>query len=104
MKVKTLLIVIAIVFSVTIAQPEEECVSVLTDARVVPHFTYGKLDGYKIFAIDPAGIYASYGLVDGDIIIRVNSYDVDSPDFISEFCGDHLSVTVRRGDWIVHMQ
>ncbi len=51
----------------------------LTKARVVPNFTDGKPDGFRIFAIREDSIYAKIGLQNGDILKRVNDIDVRNP-------------------------
>ncbi len=51
----------------------------LTKARVVPNFTDGKPDGFRIFAIRKDSLYARIGLQDGDILQRVNDIEVRNP-------------------------
>jgi len=51
----------------------------LTKARVVPNFTNGKADGFKIFAIDSGSLYAKIGLQNGDIIQRINGIEMTDP-------------------------
>jgi general secretion pathway protein C len=51
----------------------------LTKARVVPNFTDGKPDGFRIFAIREDSLYAKIGLQNGDILRRVNNIDVGNP-------------------------
>lgn len=52
----------------------------LTQIRVVPHFADGKPDGFKVFNIRPGSIFASLGMVNGDIIKRVNGLDITGPE------------------------
>jgi len=52
----------------------------LTQIRVVPHFADGKADGFKIFNIRPGSFFASLGMVNGDIIKRVNGLDITGPE------------------------
>ena len=52
----------------------------LTQIRVVPHFADGKPDGFKIFNIRPGSLFASLGMVNGDIIKRVNGLDITGPE------------------------
>ena len=52
----------------------------LTQIRVVPHFADGKPDGFKIFNIRPGSFFASLGMVNGDIIKRVNGLDITGPE------------------------
>ncbi|MBI3359421.1 MAG: hypothetical protein HY037_07595 [Nitrospirae bacterium] len=51
----------------------------LTKARVVPNFTEGKPDGFRIFAIREGSLYAKIGLQNGDILRRVNGVEVGNP-------------------------
>lgn len=52
----------------------------LTQIRVVPHFADGKPDGFKVFNIRPGSLFASLGMVNGDIIKRVNGLDITGPE------------------------
>lgn len=52
----------------------------LTQARVVPHFENGAINGYKIFAIKPDSLYMKIGLENGDVIQNINGIQVDSPE------------------------
>lgn len=52
----------------------------LNQARVVPYFQNGKNIGYKIKAIDKGSLYEKLGLVNNDIIQRVNGETIDSPE------------------------
>jgi len=51
----------------------------MTKARVVPNFTEGKPDGFRIFAIREGSLYEKLGLQNGDILKRVNNIDVRDP-------------------------
>ena len=52
----------------------------LTQARVVPNFQDGAIDGYKIFAIQPDSVYTQIGLQNGDVIRNINGVEIDSPE------------------------
>lgn len=52
----------------------------LTQIRVVPHFSNGKPDGFKIFNIRPNSLFMKLGMVNGDIIKRVNGLDITGPE------------------------
>jgi general secretion pathway protein C len=52
----------------------------LTQIRVVPHFADGKPNGFKVFNIRPGSLFAQLGMVNGDIIKRVNSLDITGPE------------------------
>ncbi|MCP4502036.1 MAG: hypothetical protein GY822_18925 [Deltaproteobacteria bacterium] len=51
-----------------------------TMARVVPAFEGGETIGFKLFSIRPGSLYSKIGIRNGDIIQRVNGYDINSPD------------------------
>ena len=58
----------------------------LTKARVVPNFTDGKPDGFRIFAIREDSLYSKIGLQNGDILRRVNDVEVGNPqNFLAVF-------------------
>lgn len=52
----------------------------LTQARVVPNFKNGVIDGYKVFAIKPDSLYQKIGLQNGDVIHSINGVKIDSPE------------------------
>ena len=51
-----------------------------TQARIVPNFSGGKANGFKLFSIRPNSLYDKIGLKNGDVIQRVNGMDLDSPE------------------------
>jgi len=57
----------------------ENLPQLLTQARIVPNFTSGKPDGFRIFAIQASSLYAKIGLQNGDILHRVNDIEVKDP-------------------------
>jgi len=50
----------------------------LTQARVIPHFTQGKADGFTIVEIVPGSLYEQIGLQNGDVIHKVNGQTITS--------------------------
>jgi general secretion pathway protein C len=54
--------------------------TIMTQARIVPHFIEGKIAGYKIFAIKPDSIYTDLGMVNGDVLQKVNGVEIESPE------------------------
>ena len=52
----------------------------LTQVRVVPHFANGEPDGFKIFNIRPNSLFMKMGMVNGDIIKRVNGLEISGPE------------------------
>ena len=62
-----------------IASSTENLSQVLTQARALPYMEAGKTIGFRISEIVPGSIYEKIGLVNGDVVQRVNSQDVDDP-------------------------
>ncbi len=51
-----------------------------TQARLVPSFKNGQANGFKLFQIQPGSLYSSIGIENGDVITKINGYEVNSPD------------------------
>lgn len=51
----------------------------LTQARALPYMEQGKTVGFRISEIVPGSLYEKIGLLNGDIIQKINSQDVDDP-------------------------
>jgi general secretion pathway protein C len=51
-----------------------------TKARIVPSFKNGVPNGFKLFSIVPDSLYAKIGVQNGDVIRRINGYEMNSPD------------------------
>lgn len=49
-------------------------------ARIVPAFKDGQAHGFKLFSIRPDSIYSKIGVQNGDVIRRINGYDLNSPE------------------------
>ncbi len=60
---------------------------ILTQARAVPNIVDGKIKGFRIFSIRPGSIYEKLGIHNGDVILRVNGIELDSPAKALEFYG-----------------
>ncbi|MBN2359185.1 MAG: PDZ domain-containing protein [Deltaproteobacteria bacterium] len=77
--------------------------SIATQARIVPNFQDGKANGFKLFSIRPGSLYSKIGIQNGDVVTRINGYDLSSPDKALEIYNklkDSKQVTVdvvRRG-------
>jgi general secretion pathway protein C len=52
----------------------------MTDARLKPNITDGKEEGYVLSEVKTGGIYQSLGLQDGDVLLRINDYDISNPE------------------------
>lgn len=53
---------------------------VAMQARIVPAFKDGVAQGFKLFSIRPDSIYTKIGVQNGDVIKRINGYDLNSPE------------------------
>jgi len=53
---------------------------VAMQARIVPSFKDGQANGFKVFSIRPDSIYSKIGIQNGDVISRINGYEINSPD------------------------
>ncbi len=53
---------------------------VAMQARIVPAFKDGQAQGFKLFSIRPDSIYTKIGVQNGDVIKRINGYDLNSPE------------------------
>lgn len=51
---------------------------IIQQARMVPNFEGGTVDGFKVFAIRPGSIFQELGLQNGDVIHRINGTDIDT--------------------------
>jgi general secretion pathway protein C len=49
-------------------------------ARIVPAFRDGRAIGFKVFSIRPGSLYTHIGIQNGDVITRINGFDLDSPE------------------------
>lgn len=52
----------------------------MTQARVIPNFSDGKPDGFRVFAIVPDSFYEKIGLKNGDVLERVNGIEIKDPE------------------------
>lgn len=52
----------------------------MTDARLRPNTAGGKQEGFVLGEVKPNGIYQSLGLQDGDVLLRINEYDISNPE------------------------
>jgi general secretion pathway protein C len=52
----------------------------MTDARLLPNAKDGKVEGFNLSEVKPAGIFGMVGLKDGDTLMKINNVVFDSPD------------------------
>ena len=84
-----------------IASSTENLGQILLQARALPYMERGKTVGFRISEIVPGSIYEKIGLVNGDVVQRVNSQDVDEPaKFFQMYQGlkdeRHISIDLLR--------
>ncbi|HET6921920.1 MAG TPA: type II secretion system protein GspC [Anaeromyxobacteraceae bacterium] len=76
--------------------------SIATQARIVPSFKNGVANGFKLFSIQPGSLYAAIGVENGDVIQKINGYEINSPDKALEVYqklrdSRHITIEVERG-------
>ncbi|MFZ3208574.1 MAG: type II secretion system protein GspC [Geobacteraceae bacterium] len=52
----------------------------MTDARLLPSVKNGKVEGFRASEVKPAGIFGTIGIRNGDTLIRINDFPIDSPE------------------------
>jgi general secretion pathway protein C len=52
----------------------------MTDARLLPSMKDGKVEGFKISEVKPAGVFGMVGIRNGDVLLRINDFAIDSPE------------------------
>jgi general secretion pathway protein C len=75
---------------------------IATQARVVPAFENGKPIGFKMFSIRPGSVFAKIGLENGDVVTRINGYELNSPDKALELyqklrTDKQVNIDVKKG-------
>ena len=52
----------------------------MTDARLLPSMKDGKVEGFKASEVKPAGVFGMIGIKNGDVLLRINDFPIDSPE------------------------
>jgi len=52
----------------------------MTDARLLPSVKDGKVEGFRVSEIKPQGVFAAVGLKNGDVLLKINEFPIDSPE------------------------
>jgi len=52
----------------------------MSDARLLPSQKDGKVEGFRVSEVKPNGVFAMVGLRNGDVLLRLNDFPIDSPD------------------------
>lgn len=77
-----------------------------TQARIVPSFKNGVANGFKLFSIVPDSLYSKIGVQNGDVIRKINGYEMNSPDKALEIYqklrdANRIEIELeRRGDTV----
>lgn len=79
----------------------ENLSKVATQARIIPSFKRGKPNGFKLFSIKPGSIFSKIGMQNGDVIQKINGYEMNSPDKALEIyqkfrSGTSISIDFQR--------
>lgn len=74
---------------------------IATQARIVPSFKNGVANGFKFFSIQPGSLYSAIGVENGDVIQRVNGYEINSPEKALELYqklreSSHVTIELER--------
>lgn len=74
---------------------------IATQARIVPSFKNGVANGFKLFSIQPDSLYASIGVENGDVIQRINGYEINAPEKALELYqklreSGHVTIELER--------
>ena len=52
----------------------------MTDARLLPSVKDGKVEGFRISEVKPAGVFGMVGIKNGDVLQKINDFPIDSPE------------------------
>lgn len=52
----------------------------MTDARLLPNAKDGKVEGFRVSEVKPGGIFALVGIANGDTLLSINDFALDSPE------------------------
>jgi len=52
----------------------------MTDARLLPSLKDGKVEGFRVSEVKPAGVFGMVGIKNGDVLLRMNDFPIDSPE------------------------
>jgi general secretion pathway protein C len=52
----------------------------MTDARLLPSMKDGKVEGFRATEVKPQGIFGTIGIKNGDVLLRMNDFPIDSPE------------------------
>jgi general secretion pathway protein C len=64
----------------SIQQAIEKPAQIMTDARFLPNMVNGRQLGFVLTEVKPGGVYASLGLRNGDVLLRINQFNISNPE------------------------
>lgn len=64
-----------------IQQAIENPRDLMTDARLLPNIVDGRQQGYTMREVKKGGIYDSLGLRNGDVLLKINEFDISNPEY-----------------------
>jgi len=47
--------------------------------RILPAYKDGQPEGFKLFAIRPGSLFSLLGMVSGDVVRRINGFEMNTP-------------------------
>lgn len=53
---------------------------IMTDARLLPNVVNGRQEGFILREVKTGGVYSSLGLQNGDVLLRINEYNISNPE------------------------
>ncbi len=82
---------------------------IATQARIVPSFENGVANGFKLFSIQPGSLYSAIGIENGDVIQRINGYEINSPEKALELYqklreSSHVTIDYKRNGQVGHKE
>lgn len=85
-----------------VEQALENPVQFMSDARFTPKLADGRYQGFLVSELKPDGIFQSLGLKNGDVLLKVNDYEISSPEtalrsFTALKGMDRIKLDVIRG-------
>jgi general secretion pathway protein C len=83
--------------------------AIASQARLVPNFKNGVANGFKLFSIQPNSLYTSIGIENGDVIQKINGYEINSPDKALEVYqklkeSRHITLEIERSGNVIRKE
>ncbi len=63
-----------------VQQAVERPNQIMTDARLLPNLADGRQQGFILREVKPGGIYQGLGLQNGDVLLRINEFNISNPE------------------------